>query len=133
MSEPAAGGPRLPGLGGHCGQGAGHPGEQGRDQGRDQGLAQAPVRAPGRQVSADHGSLVTDHQQTLAHWSLIITFRSKRIDVVSRYLFPLVFAVFNVAYWTNYLIEVLNKLSFRILNISLQAKREFEALSKIGS
>ena len=61
MSEPAAGGPRLPGLGGHCGQGAGHPGEQGRDQGRDQGLAQAPVRAPGRQVSADHGSLVTDH------------------------------------------------------------------------
>ena len=44
--------------------------------------------------------------------------RSKRIDVVSRYLFPLVFAVFNVAYWTTYL---------------MQAKAEFEALSKIGS
>ena len=34
--------------------------------------------------------------------------RSKRIDVLSRYLFPLVFAVFNVAYWTNYLIEVIS-------------------------
>ena len=44
--------------------------------------------------------------------------RSKRIDVVSRYLFPLVFAVFNLAYWTTYL---------------MQARAEFEALSKIGS
>ena len=44
--------------------------------------------------------------------------RSKRIDVVSRYLFPLVFAVFNLAYWTTYL---------------MQAQAEFESLNKIGS
>ena len=44
--------------------------------------------------------------------------RSKRIDVVSRYLFPLVFAVFNLAYWATYL---------------TQANNEFEELSKIGS
>ena len=44
--------------------------------------------------------------------------RSKRIDVVSRYLFPLVFAVFNMAYWSTYL---------------TQANNEFEELSKIGS
>ena len=31
--------------------------------------------------------------------------RSKRIDVVSRYLFPLVFAVFNLAYWSTYLTQ----------------------------
>ncbi|XP_023344000.1 glutamate-gated chloride channel [Eurytemora carolleeae] len=29
--------------------------------------------------------------------------RSKRIDVVSRFLFPFIFAVFNVAYWSTYL------------------------------
>ena len=50
-------------------------------------------------------------------WTLPVD-RSKRIDVVSRYLFPLVFAVFNLAYWTTYL---------------LQARAEFESLSKIGS
>ena len=34
-----------------------------------------------------------------------------------RYLFPVIFAVFNVAYWTTYLI---------------QANQEFEILSRIG-
>jgi hypothetical protein len=29
--------------------------------------------------------------------------RSKKIDVTSRFLFPFVFALFNVAYWTTYL------------------------------
>jgi hypothetical protein len=29
--------------------------------------------------------------------------RSKRIDVMSRILFPVVFAVFNFAYWGTYL------------------------------
>ena len=31
--------------------------------------------------------------------------KAKRIDVVSRVFFPLVFAVFNIAYWTTYLIQ----------------------------
>lgn len=29
--------------------------------------------------------------------------RSKRIDVISRIIFPLVFALFNISYWMNYL------------------------------
>lgn len=29
--------------------------------------------------------------------------RSKRIDVVSRIIFPLVFALFNISYWSTYL------------------------------
>lgn len=29
--------------------------------------------------------------------------RSKRIDVISRITFPLVFAMFNLAYWSTYL------------------------------
>ena len=31
--------------------------------------------------------------------------RSKRIDVVARILFPLVFAIFNFSYWTFYLLQ----------------------------
>ena len=57
--------------------------------------------------------------------------------MLSRYLFPLVFAVFNVAYWTNYLIEVTTMTHMitiltQLSTISIQAKREFEELSKIG-
>ena len=31
--------------------------------------------------------------------------KAKRIDVCSRFFFPAVFAVFNVAYWFNYLLQ----------------------------
>ncbi len=31
--------------------------------------------------------------------------RAKRIDVVSRVVFPAVFAVFNLSYWIYYLIR----------------------------
>lgn len=31
--------------------------------------------------------------------------RAKRIDVISRFFFPLVFAVFNLSYWTIYLLQ----------------------------
>ena len=30
--------------------------------------------------------------------------RAKRIDVISRFLFPLLFAIFNLAYWMYYLL-----------------------------
>ncbi|KZS05178.1 Glutamate-gated chloride channel [Daphnia magna] len=36
-------------------------------------------------------------------WIGTYTLRSKRIDVISRIIFPLVFAVFNMAYWSTYL------------------------------
>ncbi len=31
--------------------------------------------------------------------------KAKRIDVASRFMFPLVFAVFNMAYWSTYLLQ----------------------------
>jgi hypothetical protein len=41
------------------------------------------------------------------HFSLLHLFRkcsrSKRIDVISRITFPLVFALFNLVYWSTYL------------------------------
>ena len=39
--------------------------------------------------------------------------KAKRIDVTARFLFPLIFATFNLAYWLNYL---------------LQAQSEFQAI-----
>ena len=36
-------------------------------------------------------------------WIGSYTLRSKRIDVISRIIFPLVFAVFNMAYWSTYI------------------------------
>ena len=30
--------------------------------------------------------------------------RAKRIDVISRFIFPLIFAIFNLAYWLYYLL-----------------------------
>ena len=52
--------------------------------------------------------------------------RSKRIDVLSRYLFPLVFAVFNVAYWTNYLIEVIGTIKL-MTTVNLFHSRQRES------
>ena len=36
-------------------------------------------------------------------WISTYTLRSKRIDVISRILFPLIFALFNVVYWSTYI------------------------------
>ena len=31
--------------------------------------------------------------------------KAKRIDVISRVLFPMIFAIFNMAYWSTYLMQ----------------------------
>jgi anionic glutamate receptor len=31
--------------------------------------------------------------------------KAKKIDVISRFLFPLIFAVFNLSYWSTYLYQ----------------------------
>jgi len=36
-------------------------------------------------------------------WISSYTLRSKRIDVICRVLFPLIFAIFNIAYWSTYI------------------------------
>jgi anionic glutamate receptor len=36
-------------------------------------------------------------------WLARFPSRSKRIDVVSRIIFPLIFGFFNLAYWSTYL------------------------------
>jgi anionic glutamate receptor len=38
-------------------------------------------------------------------WLAKFPTRSKRIDVVSRITFPLVFALFNLVYWSTYLLQ----------------------------
>ena len=47
---------------------------------------------------------VDGHTETCCRtWLGTYTLRSKRIDVISRIIFPLVFAIFNLAYWSTYL------------------------------
>ncbi|KAK7604419.1 hypothetical protein V9T40_005605 [Parthenolecanium corni] len=38
-------------------------------------------------------------------WMSKFPTRSKRIDVISRIIFPLVFALFNITYWSTYLLR----------------------------
>ncbi|XP_042209304.1 glutamate-gated chloride channel-like [Homarus americanus] len=45
------------------------------------------------------------HTNCCRSWLSKFPTRSKRIDVVARITFPLVFALFNVAYWSAYLIR----------------------------
>ena len=35
--------------------------------------------------------------------------KAKRIDVCSRFIFPLIFAVFNLVYWMKYLLQARNE------------------------
>ncbi|XP_045612840.1 glutamate-gated chloride channel isoform X3 [Procambarus clarkii] len=47
--------------------------------------------------------LQAPHQNCCRTWLSKFPTRSKRIDVISRITFPLVFAFFNMAYWSTYL------------------------------
>jgi len=42
-------------------------------------------------------------------WIGTYSLRSKRIDVIARIIFPLIFAIFNLAYWVSYLNAGLQK------------------------
>ena len=58
----------------------------------------------------DHPSLshiiITDITiaMTIIFFMIFIFSRAKRIDVISRFIFPLLFAIFNLAYWLYYLL-----------------------------
>ncbi|XP_053630994.1 glutamate-gated chloride channel-like [Cherax quadricarinatus] len=70
-------------------------------------FAMRPLVAPFREVGGV-GHLCEVHLQgprtnCCRSWLSKFPTRSKRIDVVARITFPLVFALFNVAYWSAYL------------------------------
>ena len=39
----------------------------------------------------------------LSHWIKNFQFQAKKIDIFSRVVFPFIFAMFNVMYWSYYL------------------------------
>jgi anionic glutamate receptor len=44
----------------------------------------------------------------------VISSRAKRIDVISRFIFPLLFAIFNLAYWLYYLLAKGSNESYKV-------------------
>ena len=50
-----------------------------------------------------HHHHATTNTNCWRSWISKFPSRSKRIDVVSRIIFPVVFALFNLAYWSTYL------------------------------
>ncbi|XP_030746296.1 glutamate-gated chloride channel isoform X3 [Sitophilus oryzae] len=71
-------------------------------------LLQKPlVRHPGDPMSLEKARHCEVHMQPRPNccrsWLSKFPTRSKRIDVISRITFPLVFALFNVIYWSTYL------------------------------
>ena len=49
--------------------------------------------------------LMAARRNRLAEWVHNFNFRAKKIDVISRVMFPLVFAIFNCMYWSYYLTQ----------------------------
>lgn len=52
-----------------------------------------------------HSEIPVRRRNPLAEWMHNFQFRAKKIDVISRVLFPLTFALFNVMYWSYYLTQ----------------------------
>lgn len=51
------------------------------------------------------GSTVNNNPNCWRSWISKFPTRSKRIDVISRIIFPVMFALFNLIYWTTYLVR----------------------------
>jgi len=62
----------------------------------------APMIPPGGLL---HSEIPVRPRNRLTEWVHNFKFRAKKIDVISRVMFPLVFALFNVMYWSYYLTQ----------------------------
>ena len=68
------------------------------------GVASATMgpSGPFTQKLTKWGDAVPSNQNVIQRWLNSIPSRSKRIDVISRIFFPVMFSMFNVVYWTTY-------------------------------
>jgi glutamate receptor, anionic len=70
---------------------------------------QKPLMRPELMMSRDkmsqiiHQAPPMEKNSCWKSWMSKFPTRSKRIDVISRILFPMVFAMFNMSYWSTYL------------------------------
>lgn len=55
-----------------------------------------------QQISLKVFSSIMIHLKT---WKNLFSFRAKKIDVLSRIIFPAIFACFNLSYWCYYLMQ----------------------------
>ena len=62
----------------------------------------APMIPPGALL---HNEIPVRRRNRLSEWFHNIQFRAKKIDVISRVLFPSTFAFFNILYWSYYLTQ----------------------------
>jgi len=44
-----------------------------------------------------------EHKNLIQNWLKSFPTRSKRIDVMARIFFPIMFALFNLVYWSTYM------------------------------
>lgn len=65
-------------------------------------FAMKPLISGNGMIGMEQGEVETQCCRPIT-WISTYTLRSKRIDVISRILFPLIFALFNVVYWSTYI------------------------------
>ena len=65
------------------------------------------INVNGRELGEFYAMNNMESDQYVTHcwrsWISNFTSRSKRIDVISRIIFPVMFALFSLTYWTTYI------------------------------
>ena len=64
----------------------------------------APMIPPGALLHAEI-PVGRRRRNRISEWFHNFQFRAKKIDVISRVLFPSTFALFNIIYWSHYLTQ----------------------------